>query len=100
MTVQMSVRDRGRRGVSYHYTEYDLPLPVTPTENEKVSIYHEALKAAASRDAQLPTASIRKIARAQALASLADTQIEAFIEYHLGVRSGICPSITPLHWRM
>ena len=84
MTVQMSVRDRGRRGVSYHYTEYDLPLPVTPTENEKVSIYHEALKAAASRDAQLPTASIRKIARAQALASLADTQIEAFIEYHLG----------------
>ena len=82
MTVQMSVRDRGRRGVSYHYTEYDLPLPVRPTENEKVSIYHEALKLAASRDTQLPNAGIRKIAYAKALESLADTQIEAFIGYH------------------
>ena len=85
MLVQMSVRDRGRRGVSLHYTAYDLPLPVRPTENEKVSIYHEALKVAASRDAHLPDNSIRKIARSQALASLADTQIEVFIEHHLGI---------------
>ena len=85
MSVQKGVRDRGRRGVSYHYTEYDLPLPVRPTENEKVSIYHEALKTETSREAQLPNASIRKIAYAKALESLADTQIEAFIGYHLGV---------------
>ena len=85
MLAQKGVRDRGRRGVSYHYTEYDLPLPVRPTENEKVSIYHEALKTETSRDTHLPNASIRKIAYAKALESLADTQIEAFIGYHLGV---------------
>ena len=85
MLAQEGVRDRWRRGVSYHYAEYDLALPVRPTENEEVSIYHEALKTAAARDEQQTTASIRKIAHAQALASLADTQIEAFIGYHLGV---------------
>ncbi|MCY3743634.1 MAG: hypothetical protein OXH00_21685 [Candidatus Poribacteria bacterium] len=84
MLAQEDVRDRGRCGVSYHYTEYNLPLPIRPTENEEVSIYHEALKAAASPDAHLPDNSIRKIARSQALASLADTQIETFISHHLG----------------
>ena len=83
MLAQKGVRDRGRRGGSYHYAEYDLALPVRPTENEEVSIYHEALKTAAARDEQQTTASIRKIAHAQALASLADTQIEVFIEHHL-----------------
>ena len=83
MCVQEFVRDRGRRGGSFHYTDYDLSLPVRPSENEKVSIYHEALKQAALQKTQLPTAGIRKTAYAQALASLADTQIEAFIEYHL-----------------
>ena len=85
MSGQKCVRDRGRCGVSYHYAEYNLPLPVRPTENEKVSIYHEALKAAASRYAHLPTDSVRKKARSQALASLADTQIETFISYHLQI---------------
>ena len=85
MSVQECVRDRWRCGIFYHYADYDLSLPVRPSENEKVSIYHEALKAAASRYADLPTAGIRKIAHSQALASLADTQIETFIEYHLGI---------------
>ena len=83
MSGQKFFRDRGRRGGSFHYTEYDLSLPVSPTENESVSLYHEALKAAASEYAHLPTSGIRKITHAQALASLADTQIETFIEYHL-----------------
>ena len=83
MLAQKGFRDRGRRGGSYHYAEYALPLPVRPTENESVSIYHEALKTAAARDEQQTTASIRKIAHAQALASLADTQIEAFLKHHL-----------------
>ena len=83
MSVQEGVRDRWRRGGSYHYAEYALALPVRPTENEEVSLYHEALKTAAARDEQQTTASIRKIAHAQALASLADTQIEAFIKHHL-----------------
>ena len=83
MAVQEGVRDRGRCGIWFHHADYNLPLPVRPTENEKVSIYHEAVKAAASRNAHLPAASIRKIAYAQALASLADTQPEVFIKYHL-----------------
>ena len=83
MAVQESVRDRGRCGIWFHHADYKLSLPVRPTENEKVSIYHEAVKAAASRNAHLPTASIRKTAYAQALASLADTQPEVFIKYHL-----------------
>ena len=82
-STQQCIRDRGRCGVSFHHAEYELSLPVSPTENERVSLYHEALKAAASESAHLPTSGIRKIAHAQALASLADTQIETFIEYHL-----------------
>ena len=82
-SIQQSFRDRRRLGVSFHYTKYNLSLPVRPTENEEVSIYHEALKQDESQYAQLPTASIRKIARAQALESLADTQIEPYISHHL-----------------
>ena len=83
-TVQEFVRDRGRQGGSHHYAEYKLSLPLKPTENETVSLYHEALKIAENQRAHLPEAGIKKIARAQALASLADHQIENFISYHLG----------------
>lgn len=82
-TVQEFVRDRGRRGGSHHYAEYKLALPLKPTENETVSLYHEALKIAKHQRSHLPEAGIKKIARAQALASLADHQIENFISYHL-----------------
>ena len=84
MSVQKHVRDRGRCGGSFHYTDYELSLPVRPTENEKVSLYHEEVKQAASRTAHLSIAGIRKIAYAQALDSLADTQIETFVSHHLG----------------
>lgn len=84
MSAQESFRDRRRCGISFHYTDYELPLPVRPTENEQVILYHEAVKQAASRTSHLPTAGIRKIAYAQALSSLADMQIEAFITYQLG----------------
>ena len=84
MSVQELVRDRGRSGGSYHYVDYNLSLPVSPTENENVSIYHEAVKQASSRSAHMSTAGIRKIAYAQALASLADLQIETFVSYHIG----------------
>ena len=84
MLVQMCVRDRGRCGVSFHYTDYELPLPVSPTENEKVSLYHEAVKQASSRYAHLPSHSICKIAYAQALSYLADFQIETYVSHHLG----------------
>ena len=84
MAVQKCVRDRGRCGISFHYADYNLSLPVKPTENEIVSLYHEAVKEAASESAHLPSAGIRKIAYAQALNTLADSQYETFVEYHLG----------------
>ena len=84
MAVQKCVRDRGRCGVSFHYTDYNLSLPVRPTENEIVSLYHEALKIAENKPSHLPEAGIKKVARAEALASLADHQIETFISHHLG----------------
>jgi len=84
MAVQECVRDRGRCGVSFHYADYNLSLPVKPTETEIVSLYHEAVKQAASESAHLSSAGIRKIAYAQALNSLADMQIETFVAHHLG----------------
>ena len=84
MTVQTGVRDRRRCGMSLHYADYNLSLPVRPSENEIVSIYRESLKAAESPFTDVSREGIRKIAYAQALTSLADTQIEAFIKYHLG----------------
>ena len=84
MSVQECVRDRGRCGVSFHYANYDLPLPVRPTENDKVSFYREAVKQAASQSVHLSTAGIRKTAYSRALASLADLQIETFVSHHLG----------------
>ena len=83
MLVQEHVRDRGRRGGDFHYTDYQFSLPVRPKENEKVSLYHETLKQREFQDAHLPSAGIRKLAYAQALATLADSQIETFLAYHL-----------------
>ena len=82
--VQENVRDRGRHGGAIHYAEYKLSLPVKPTENETVSLFYEALKIAENKRLHLPEAGIKKIAHAEALASLADHQIETFISHHLG----------------
>ena len=91
-TVQEFFRDRGQHGGSLHHAEYQLSLPLKPTENETVSLYHEALKIAENKRSHLPEHSIKKIARAEALASLADHQIETFIFYHLGTVGN-----TPVH---
>ena len=85
MSVQESMRDRGRRGIRFHYKPYNLSLPVRPTENRKVSIYHEFLKHSLESYKHLPIDAISKIAYAQALTSLADVQIETYLKYHLGV---------------
>ena len=37
MLVQKAVRDRGRRGVELHHTDYNAALPVRPRETERVS---------------------------------------------------------------
>ena len=83
MTVQQCVRDRGRCGVSVHYTDYNLALPVRPTENYDVSLYHEILKQIESENAHISTNGLQKVAYAQALNSLADLQFEQFVEHHL-----------------
>ena len=97
--VQMAVRDRGRRGVSLHYTDYTFRLPIKPSENEDVSVYHEALKAAGNNRVHVSEAGVKKIADAQALTSLADTQIETLITYHLGAVGNMpvsCASALPI----
>lgn len=84
MIVQKFVRDRGCRGGSLHYTNYAFRLPVKPSTNTRISLYHEALKTAEDASVFLPEHSIRKIAAADALSTLADTQPETFLKYHLG----------------
>ncbi len=87
MAVQKAIRDRGRRGVFMHYKSYNLLLPMRPTENREVSLYHETLKAVlnTTADINLPAHAVTKLAAAQALASLADVQFSAFLKYHLTV---------------
>ena len=87
MAVQKAIRDRGRRGVLMHYKSYNLSLPMRPTENRDVSLYHETLKAVlnTTADINLPAHAVTKLAAAQALASLADVQFSAFLKYHLNV---------------
>ena len=82
--VQQTVRDRGRCGGSIHLTDYQFRLPVKPSTNTQVSLYHEVLKMAEDTNVHLPEHSIRKIAAAEALSTLADTQPETFFKYHLG----------------
>ena len=83
MKVQECARDRGRCGIFFHYSDYNLPLPVRPTENFKVSLYRETLKAV-SKNSHISEDGIRKIAAAQALNTLVDMQIETFVAHHLG----------------
>ena len=89
MLVQEHVRDRGRRGGDFHYTDYQFSLPVQPKENEKVSLYHETVKLNGFQGSHLSSAGIRKLAYAQALATLADTQIETYLAYHLATVGNI-----------
>ncbi len=86
MKAQESMRDRGRQGMLMHYKTYNFSLPVRPTEIRERSLYHEAMKQALDTTAalNLPTHAISKLAAAQALASLADVQFEAFMRYHIG----------------
>lgn len=84
MLVQKAVRDRGRRGVELHHTDYNSALPVRPRETERVSIYHEEIKQLEDKYAHLPEAAVKKVARSMALSTLADHQLEAFVNHHLG----------------
>ena len=53
MLVQKAVRDRGRRGVELHHTDYNSALPIRPFETERVSLYHEEIKQLENKYAHL-----------------------------------------------
>ena len=84
MLVQKAVRDRGRRGVELHYTDYNSALPIRPHETERVSLFHEQTKQLENRYAHLSEDAIKKVARSLALSTLADHQLQAFVNHHLG----------------
>lgn len=84
MLVQKAVRDRGRRGVELHHTDYNSALPVRPRETERVSLYHEEIKQLENKYAHLSEDAVKKVARSMALSTLADHQFEAFVNHHLG----------------
>ena len=84
MLVQKAVRDRGRRGVELHHTDYNSALPMRPRETERVSLYHEEVKQLENQYAHLSENAVKKVARSLALSTLADHQLEAFVNHHLG----------------
>ena len=84
MLVQKAVRDRGRRGVELHHTDYNSALPIRPRETERVSLYHEEIKQIENKYADLSEDAIKKVARSLALSTLADHQLETFVNHHLG----------------
>ena len=84
MGVQTTLRDRGRRGIEWHYADYNFALPMRPRETERVSLYHEQIKQNENRYAYLSEDGVKKVARAFALSTLADHQLEAFVNHHLG----------------
>ena len=84
MLVQKAVRDRGRRGIELHHTDYNSALPIRPRETERVSLYHEEVKQLENQYAHLSENAIKKVARSLALTTLADHQLEAFVNHHLG----------------
>ena len=84
MLVQKAVRDRGRQGVEIHYTDYNSALPIRPRESERVSLYHEEVKQLENQYAHLSVDAVKKVARSMALGTLADHQLETFVNHHLG----------------
>lgn len=84
MGVQTLLRDRGRRGIELHYADYNFALPMRPRETEHVSLYHEKVKQLESQYAHLSEDAVKKVARSLALSTLADHQLETFVQHHLG----------------
>ena len=84
MGVQTTLRDRGRRGIEWHFADYNFALPTRPRETERVSLYHEEIKQRENQYAHLSENAVKKVARSLALSTLADHQLETFVHHHLG----------------
>lgn len=106
MLVQKAVRDRGRRGVELHHTDYNSALPIRPRETERVSLYHEEIKQLENKYAHLSENAVKKVARSLALSTLADHQLETFVNHHLGQvgnmpvvhTNALLPADTEVEW--
>jgi len=84
MGVQTTLRDRGRKGIEWHFVDYNFALPMRPRETERVSLYHEEIKQIENQYAHLSENAVKKVARSLALSTLADHQPEVFVSHHLG----------------
>ena len=84
MGIQTTLRDRGRRGIEWHFADYNFALPTRPREAERVSLYHEEVKQRENQYAHLSEDAVKKVARSLALSTLADHQLETFVHHHLG----------------
>ena len=84
MTVQEAMRNRCGNNITIHYTDYRFKLPISPSQSEAVSLYHEEIKHKTADWAHLPEASVGNLARSHALSTLANWQFEEFIRHHLG----------------
>ena len=82
--AQMGARVRNRNPIDNYLTNYDFSLPVAPVENENVALTYENIKQAFCPDIHISKGAAKKRAYSEALQSLADTQPETYIKYHLG----------------
>ena len=82
--VHMAGCDSRRNGGNIHYTDYQLKLPIKPTEHENINLYHEQLKYQLNNNSHLSEAILKKRTRAEALPFFADREFEDYITHYLG----------------
>ena len=81
--VQFCIRDRGRQGVDIAIPDYNTSLPVLPSYEEMVRRAEDIAKQSIDSDAFISEDTIRTIARAYGLHSLASTQLDTYLEHHI-----------------
>lgn len=106
MGVQTTLRDRGRKGIEWHFVDYNFALPMRPRETERTSLYHEEIKQLENEYTHLSENAVKKVARSLALSTLADHQLPAFVNHHLGEvgnmqvveTNALLPDDTEIEW--
>ena len=79
--TQEGVRNRSRGDIGYNLVEYQLKLPLKPSETEPISLFHEKQKEILGGE-KVNSESVKRAADVSALNSLADTQPVTFLTYH------------------
>lgn len=84
MKTQEKLRNRDRTDVTSFLPHLATPLPIAPSETEAVSLYEQGLKILdTDKYKNLPEASIKRLARTKALATLADADPMTFFKHHI-----------------